>query len=112
MSPKTLRALPYQLKTIAARLRVNVKRIPLISWAETRGDPGAETLVLLFHGMDCGPETMSSVAAEIKAAIPSSYILIPALPFRWHHCADLKEVGEEVLDHIDASVALAGFKLI
>jgi pimeloyl-ACP methyl ester carboxylesterase len=84
----------------------------LVSWAEKRGAPSAATLVLLFHGMDCGPETISGVADKIAAAVPDSYILVPALPFRWHDCADLKEVGEEVLDYIDSSVPLEGFKSI
>jgi len=68
----------------------------LVRSGATRGDRGAATLVLLLHGMDCGPETMSAVAETIQAALPSSYILIPTLPLRWHQCADLKQVSEEI----------------
>ena len=89
-----------------------MKRTPLISWTDSRGDKGAEKLVLLFHGMDCGPQTMSSIADKLLEANPSSYILIPALPFRWDDSADLKEVAEEVLDYLDKCDRLQDFRSI
>src|ERR1041384_1651424 len=87
----------------------------MISWDTVRGEPAADNFVLLLHGMDSGPETISALTDRISAEIPSSYILIPTLPFRWHQCADLKEVSEEILCHLDElskKVPLARFASI
>ena len=73
----------------------------LISWDTVRGDPKAETLFLLFHGMNCGPGSLSQVADKIAAIEPSSFILMPEMPILWHRCADLKMLSQEILDYLD-----------
>lgn len=71
-----------------------------MAWSATRGEPGSDACVLLLHGLDSSPTTLRSTADAVVEALPSSYVLIPTLPLRWHECVDLRAVARELLDHL------------
>ncbi len=73
---------------------------------ETMGDNKSNDLVLLLHGMDCGPQTVGNLANSVlnvwrSKKASSCFILIPHLPFHWKDSADLKKLSEEIVKHLN-----------
>ncbi len=50
----------------------------MLSWKESRGNPVARHLVVLLHGMDCGPQTISRLVEVVeKVRKQPSRVLVP-----------------------------------
>ena len=81
------------------------------NWEHSRIAEGADTLILLLHGMHCGPLTLSSLTDRIsqtaKAAGKNASLLIPEMALRWYACFDVRvlsnNIAQTVAEHLRGS---------
>lgn len=81
-------------------------------WEEVRGVPGAESCILLLHGLNSTPKTVAAVADMIFEQLPSSYVLVPKLPFAWNACVDLDDLAREVLRKLRAVLSAHSYRRV
>lgn len=82
----------------------------LLAWTE-RGDKNSGDIVLLLHGMDCGPHTINRLAESVERVwheqkASNCHILMPQLPLHWAQCADLRRLSEEMVLYLNENLAV------
>ncbi len=83
-----------------------------IQWGEQYGSPDAKNLVLLLHGLDSSPNTIEQLCHVIQENIPSSFTVVPELPFQWYRSIDLREISRDILEQLDDIVDISTFQTI
>ncbi|MDR4485183.1 MAG: alpha/beta hydrolase [Nitrospirales bacterium] len=82
----------------------------LLTWT-IRGDEHSGDVVLLLHGMDCGPHTINRLAESVERVwhenkYSTCHILMPQLPLQWSQCVDLKRLAEEMMLYLNENLAV------
>ncbi len=83
-----------------------------VNWNLNRPKPDADTLVLLLHGMNCSPMTLSALTDRIQGALPTAELLIPNMPLNPLKCIDLHALSTEISECVAAVLRERKFKSI
>ena len=71
-----------------------------LSWNFSRLNPDADTLVLLLHGMNCSPKTLSALTDTIQSELSTAELRIPTISLTWHHRFDLRDASRQIADYL------------